>query len=89
MPRSSTRSARARGRGRGRRTSRGSMPAQLRRSYVSGKVAARIGWGSSGDFRRCTAQAAKHGVPARMRKGMCARLHRAATGKWPGRNRGH
>lgn len=65
------------------------MPAQLRRAYVSGKVAPRIRWGSGGDFKRCTRQAARHGVPARMRNGMCARLHKRATGQWPGRGRRH
>lgn len=68
---------------------KGRMPAHLRRSYVSGKVAGRIRWGRGGDFRACTRQAAAHGVPARMRKGMCAKLHKRATGKWPGRGRKH
>ncbi|GAA0897754.1 hypothetical protein [Pseudonocardia zijingensis] len=60
------------------------MPAQLRESYLRGEVAARIRWGTPGDFRRCVAQATAHGVPARMRDGMCAELHHAATGLWPG-----
>jgi hypothetical protein len=33
---------------------------------------------------RCMAQARGHGVPERMVGGMCAQLHRAATGTWPG-----
>lgn len=82
----------AKGKRGGRRASGGTpgrMPPQLRRSYVSGKVAKRIGWGRGGDFKACTTQAAHHGVPKRMRAGMCAKLHHAATGKWPGRGRGH
>jgi hypothetical protein len=62
------------------------MPAQLRASYLRGKVAARIRWGSGGDFNRCVAQATKHGVPGHMRKGMCNILHRQATGHAPGRH---
>jgi hypothetical protein len=63
------------------------MPAQLRESYLRGEVAARIAWGTPGDFTRCVAQATKHGVPARMRDGMCAQLHRDAVGFWPGDRR--
>lgn len=60
------------------------MPAQLRESYLRGKVAARIAWGTPGDFDRCTAQARAHGVPERMRPGMCNILHQQATGNAPG-----
>lgn len=63
------------------------MPPQLRRSYLTGKVAARIRWGTPGDFTRCVRQAAKHGIPMRQRKGMCATLHKQATGIWPGDRR--
>lgn len=62
------------------------MPAQLRKSYLTGKVAARIRWGSSGDFNRCVAQATKHEIPGHMRKGMCNILHRQATGTAPGQH---
>lgn len=62
---------------------RGRMPAHLRRSYLTGKVAARIGWGSPGQFNRCVAQARKHGM-GRMAKGACARLYHAKTGRHPG-----
>jgi len=57
------------------------MPAKLRESYLRGKVAARIRWGSPGDGTRCMAQARAHGVPKRMIAGMCQRLHIEATGK--------
>ena len=62
------------------------MPEQLRESYLRGKVAARIGWGTPGDFDRCVAQARHHGVPAHMRNGMCATLHKQATGEVPGKH---
>lgn len=62
------------------------MPAHLRKSYLSGKVAARIRWGAPGDFNRCVAQATKHGVPGHMRKGMCNILHTQAVGKPPGKH---
>lgn len=78
-------------RGRGRRAPggvRGRMPAQLRRSYLSGKVAPRIRWGTGGDFKRCVRQGRKHGMGSKA-EGACARLHHSATGRWPGRNRGH
>jgi hypothetical protein len=60
------------------------MPPQLRESYLRGEVAARIVWGTPGDMTRCMAQARGHGVPERMVGGMCAQLHRDATGTWPG-----
>ena len=62
------------------------MPPQLQKSYIAGKAAAKIGWGSDGDFDRCVAEARHHGIPARMRKGMCATLHKKATGKVPGKH---
>lgn len=64
------------------------MPPQLQRSYLSGKVAPRIQWGRSGDFIRCVRQAKVHGM-GHMAEGACARLHRKATGQWPGRGRKH
>jgi hypothetical protein len=62
------------------------MPPQLRESYLHGKAAAHIGWGSDGDFDRCVAESIKHGIPGRMRKGMCATLHKEATGHAPGKH---
>lgn len=62
----------------------GRMPPQLRESYLHGKAAAKIIWGSPGDFRRCELEAAHHGIPERMRPGMCAELHKEATGAVPG-----
>lgn len=62
------------------------MPPQLRESYLTGKVAARIRWGSPGDFTRCVRQAKVHGM-GRKAEGACAQLHRAAVGFWPGDRR--
>lgn len=58
------------------------MPAQLRASYLRGKVAARIRWGSPGSMTRCMRQAKQHGVVERMRGGMCGNLRKIAE---PGR----
>jgi len=62
------------------------MPPQLQRSYLTGKVAARIRWGTPGDFTRCVRQAKVHGM-GRMAEGACATLHHKATGMWPGDRR--
>lgn len=75
-------------RGRGRSGAGSAMPGHLQRSYLSGKVAPRIRWGVAGDFKRCVRQAKRHGM-GRKAEGACARLHRKATGQWPGRGRRH
>lgn len=63
--------------GRGSRRSRGN--AQTLRSYwTTGKGAAKIRWGTGGDFNRCTKALSKY-MGARA-KGYCALRHRAATG---------
>lgn len=62
------------------------MPPQLRESYLHGKAAAHIGWGTDGDYLRCIVESVKHGIPGRMRPGMCATLHKEATGKVPGKH---
>lgn len=62
------------------------IPRQLIESDTHGKGAAEIGWGTPGDFKRCQAFAKIHGIPAHMRDGFCANLHKLATGEWPGRN---
>lgn len=61
------------------------MPPQLQRSWLTGKVARRIRWGTPNDFYRCLHQARKYGIPKRQAKGMCATLHHKATGQWPGK----
>lgn len=60
------------------------MPKQLQNSYLHGKVAARIRWGTPGDYGRCVKQAMKHGIPPNVAKGMCQTLHKKATGMYTG-----
>lgn len=66
----------------------GRMPPQLRESYLHGKAAAKILWGQPGDFKRCELEATHHGIPKRMRAGMCATLHKEALGVAPGKEHG-
>lgn len=56
---------------------------KLIKYWSRGKGAALIGWGAECDFCSCLAHLAKY-VPAGQVKGFCARLHKRATGKWPG-----
>jgi hypothetical protein len=69
----------------------GNLPEQLRRYWIAGPGAAKIRWGQSGDFDRCItniqAEVTKGGdkpLPDRIIKGLCATLHRQATGATPG-----
>jgi 8-oxo-dGTP pyrophosphatase MutT (NUDIX family)/2'-5' RNA ligase len=64
------------------------MPNKLKDYWVRGKGAALIRWGVGGDFNRCRKQLSKYLNPAQV-PGACANLHKAATGTWPGKNRGH
>jgi hypothetical protein len=60
---------------------------RLRRYWTTGKGGAKIRWTApgSGDFNRCYRQLKKYmGLRA---KGYCAKLHRRATGVWPGDHR--
>lgn len=53
---------------------------RLRRYWTRGEGAAKIRWGTPGDFTRCVrALDGKVSDP----KGLCAEYHKAATGKWP------
>ncbi|HEX8321633.1 hypothetical protein [Longimicrobium sp.] len=55
---------------------------KLRRYWTSGKGAAKIRWGTPGDWTRCYRQLRKYmGVRA---KGYCQNLHKRATGQWSG-----
>lgn len=63
------------------------MPAQLRASYLTGKVARRIKWNTPGDYSRCVKQAMKHGMSPRVSKGLCQTLHKQATGMYTGDRR--
>lgn len=57
----------------------------LRDYWLNGEGAAKIRWGTEGDFRRCVTHLREHvGSNA---EGTCANLHRDATGMWPGDKR--
>jgi len=55
---------------------------QLRRYWTHGEGAAKINWGTPGDFKRCVALVERH-MPGRA-EGYCANRHKEATGGWPG-----
>jgi hypothetical protein len=57
---------------------------RLRRYWTKGKGAAKIGWGTPGDFNRCRAQLSKYIKPQYL-SGYCANRHYDALGFWPGR----
>lgn len=59
---------------------------KLRAYWVRGDGAAKIGWGTEGDFTRCTAHLGKYVSDP---EGLCAEYHKAATGQWPGKGRSH
>ncbi|HMM95389.1 2'-5' RNA ligase family protein [Phycicoccus sp.] len=60
---------------------------RLRHYWVRGEGAARIGWGTDGDFMRCVAELTPHlGVRA---KGYCNLRHQEAVGAPPGKGHGH
>lgn len=63
------------------------MPRQLQQSYLTGKVAVRIRWNTGGDFTRCVKQAVKHGMRPGVARGVCNKLHKKATGVYPGDRR--
>jgi hypothetical protein len=56
---------------------------RLRRYWTKGKGAAKIRWGTPGDFNRCRRQLAKY-VKPQFLSGYCANRHYDATGFWPG-----
>ena len=56
---------------------------RLMRYWSQGAGAAKINWGVGGDFDRCRAQLGKYVGPG-MLDGLCANLHKRATGAWPG-----
>lgn len=57
---------------------------RLRDYWTHGEGAAKIGWGSPGDFNRCRAELAKYVKPQYL-NGYCANRHYDALGFWPGR----
>lgn len=56
---------------------------RLMRYWAHGEGAAKIDWGTPGDFDRCVVELGKHVSPAIV-KGLCSNLHRRATGARPG-----
>jgi 2'-5' RNA ligase len=62
---------------------------RIRDYWVSGPGAAKIGWGTAGDFNRCRAMVAEYVKPQHI-NGYCANRHYDALGVWPGPGkRGH
>jgi hypothetical protein len=59
-----------------------------KRYWSHGEGAARIGWGTDGDFLRCVRLVTEEGVPAHESKGYCAERHHEALGVWPGQEHG-
>jgi hypothetical protein len=67
------------------------MPPQLVETWTHGKMAHEINWGVPGDFHRCEvaiqAEVTKDGKPPlspHVIAGLCATLHKVATGATPG-----
>jgi hypothetical protein len=58
---------------------------RLRRYWLYGPGAAKIRWGTGGDWYRCVRQLSKHLGPRA--KGYCALRHKEATGMWTGDRR--
>jgi hypothetical protein len=56
---------------------------RLMRYWAHGPGAVKIGWGSPGDFDKCVVELGKYVGPGVV-KGLCANLHKRATGGWPG-----
>lgn len=59
---------------------------KLRAYWVRGEGAAKIGWGTPGDFARCVALVSKY-MPGRA-EGYCNLRHHDALGSWPGDHKG-
>lgn len=56
---------------------------RLRDYWVRGPGAAKIGWGTPGDFNRCRTNLAQYVKPQYL-NGYCANRHKDALGIWPG-----
>jgi hypothetical protein len=54
------------------------MPPQLQKEWLTGKVGARIAWGTPHAMTRCIAEAKKHNIPERERGGLCQNLKKIA-----------
>lgn len=53
--------------------------ARLKRYWAHGPGAAKIGWGTDGDYDRCLVELGKY-VPPEIVHGLCQNLHIEATG---------
>jgi hypothetical protein len=66
------------------------MPAHLVQYWTAGPGGAKIAWGTDGDYARCLveiqAKVSEHGAPLgdSVIHGLCATLHKVATGASPG-----
>jgi hypothetical protein len=67
----------------GRKGNQGPNTQRLMEYWAHGEGAAKIRWGVPGDFNRCVDHLSKY-VPPTIVKGLCANLHRRATGFNPG-----
>lgn len=61
---------------------------RLRNYWATGPGAARIAWGTPGDFNRCRANLAEYVQRPDWLAGLCANIHFDALGYWPGQHRG-
>jgi hypothetical protein len=61
----------------------GRIPDQLGAYWTRGAGAAKIGWGTSGSFNRCVRLLGPKVGGEIDVKGLCANLHKRATGEWP------
>lgn len=61
---------------------------RIRKYWVHGKGAAKIGWGAPNDFYRCRSQLRKYVANPEWLSGLCANMHKEALGVWPGQEDG-
>lgn len=61
---------------------------RIRNYWVHGKGAAKIKWGAPNDFYRCRHQLVKYVQNPDWLSGLCANMHKEATGTWPGQENG-
>jgi hypothetical protein len=57
---------------------------RLMHYWAEGKGAAKLHWGVPGDYDHCLAELGKYVHDPHMLHGLCANLHKRATGGWPG-----
>lgn len=61
---------------------RGGNAGTLRRYWAHGKGAAKVAWGTPGDFNRCVRHVSKY-MTRRQAKGYCNLRHKQAIGIYP------